>query len=67
MQDYISKEMDIEIEQFRAVIFKNFLLRTQPAEMEDSDEEDPDVLEESDTPEMQIFEKLCNQLYILTE
>ena len=33
--------MKIEIEQFRAVIFKNFLLRTQPAEMEDSDDETP--------------------------
>ena len=55
MQDYIRESMQMDIEQFRAVIFKNWLLRLQSTS------------EEKDTPEMQILEEVCVSLYALME
>ena len=43
----------MDIEQFRAIIFKNWLLRQQ------------EKVEEKDTPEMQVLEEICNVLYVL--
>ena len=40
MQDYVKESMEMDIEQFRAIIFKNWLLRLQ------------EKVEEKDTPEM---------------
>ena len=65
MQDYIHNEMEMDIEQFRALIFKHFLLRQQStAASEDSEEEDSG-LDENETPEVQLFETVCNKIYIL--
>lgn len=65
MQDYIHNEMQLDIEQFRALTFKHFLLRQQcESGSEDSDGEDS-ALEESETPEVQVFEIVCNKIYIL--
>ena len=61
MQDYIHVEMGMETEQLRAAIFKNFMLRQQP-----EDEHDDTALEESETPEMQVFTDVCNKLYLLS-
>ena len=63
MQDYIHNHMAMDIEQFRAVVFKNFMLRQQEDEEDDSFQ----VFEERETPEMQIFENVCKSLYLMTQ
>ena len=62
MHDYIHAELGQDIEQFRTVVFKHFLLRLQPDQ-----DHDESVMEEKDTPQMKVFEAVCNKLYLLIQ
>mmetsp|Transcript_1305 Transcript_1305/g.1962 ORF Transcript_1305/g.1962 Transcript_1305/m.1962 type:complete len:95 (+) Transcript_1305:350-634(+) len=59
MQDYINAHMEIDIEQFRALVFKNYLLRQQ----QDGASSNDSLLDEDDTPEVEVFEAVCTKLY----
>ena len=62
MQDYVTYTQGMDIEQFRAVLFRNYLLRMQA---DDSAGETP--LTEKETPEVQLLENVCNRMYALTQ
>jgi len=55
--------MAMDIEQFRAIVFKNFMLRQQ----EDEEDDFFEAVEEKDTPEIEILENVCNRLYQMTQ
>ena len=52
----------MDVEQFRAVIFKNFMLRLQASDDEESQETGSyeTELDEKETPEMQLMEDVCD-------
>ena len=50
MQDYIHGHMNLNIEQFRALVFKNFLLHSQGEGL--TSDEDESTIVETESPEM---------------
>ena len=65
MQDYIHEHMNYDVEQFRAIVFKNYLIRLQLEQSEDSSE--TATVDSSETPEVEVFENVCTKLFSLIQ